>query len=100
MKLSDILAITRDSHAQLPSGAVTVNLQADEADYWHLSDYAVSSRAGMMLVLVPRRSPVCDCGKEGFWQGERTGQRVFACASCFAALGHQDNGWQHHFARA
>lgn len=97
MKLSQLLAITGDSSAHLESGAVTVNLFADEADYWHLSDYAVSSRAGMMLIMVPRMNPVCDCGKPGHWQGDRCGLRVFACPSCFAA--HPANGWQHHYVR-
>ena len=71
MKLSQLLTLTGDSHAHLDTGAVTVNLQADEADYWHLSDYAISSRSGMMLVMVPRNNPPAR---------------------------HADNGWQHHFA--
>ena len=70
MTLQDAIHRTGDSHARLESGAVTVNLSHDESDYWHLSDYAVSSRAGMMLVMVPRNLPVA---------------------------GHAANGWQHHF---
>jgi hypothetical protein len=68
-----MLSITKDSHAVLDTGAITVNLHwsvTDDRDYWHLSDYAVSSRSGMVLVMVPRNLP---------------------------PITHADNGWQHHF---
>jgi len=67
MTLKQLLDITRDHHAELETGAITVNLCADESDYWHLSDYAVSSRAGMMLVMVPRMNPVASHAQNG-WQ--------------------------------
>ena len=73
MKLQRLLEITGNHHAILDTGAVTVNLHwsvNDDCDYWHLSDYAVSSRCGKMLVLVPRNLP---------------------------AAKHAENGWQHHF---
>ena len=73
MTLKKLLAITGDPHAELESGAITVNLHwsvTDDCDYWHLSDYAVSSRSGMMLVMVPRNLPVAT---------------------------HADNGWKHHW---
>jgi hypothetical protein len=73
MNLAEMLVRTGDSHARLDTGAVTVNLTAEEADYWHLSDYAVSSRAGMMLVMVPRN---------------------------VTTDSHADNGWQYHFGGA
>lgn len=72
MTLQEILNITGDSHCKLASGAVTVDLQADESDYWHLSDFAVTTRSGMMLVMVPR---------------------------CLPQASHADNGWQHHYKR-
>jgi hypothetical protein len=72
VKLSELLERTNDCHCWLESGAVTVNLanQPDDTDYWHLSDFVVSSRSGNLLVMIPRNLPVTT---------------------------HADNGWKHHW---
>jgi hypothetical protein len=64
MTLSQLLDITKDHHVTLPPGAVTVTLHSSVklySDYWHLSDYTVSSRSGPVLVLLPRNlpDPIC-----------------------------------------
>jgi hypothetical protein len=56
--------------ASLRAGHPVLTVQHDESDYWHLSDYAVSSRSGMLLVMIPRNLPT---------------------------VTHADNGWKYHY---
>jgi hypothetical protein len=57
--LAEVLRGTRDRVQDLPSGAKCVYFYGMAlSEYWHLSDYAVSSRSsGDYLILVPRSNP-------------------------------------------
>lgn len=57
--LNEALISTRDFAQYSPGGfaVVTARYRDLSSDYWHLKDYAVTSRIGLTIYLSPKVSP-------------------------------------------